>query len=344
LTTVNLSTSMSEELAPPLASAIWYALVAPARLKSDDVTEQREQREQRYGTPFATRAQAAARQIGKLSRLSASAFGSFGRAALVRCLDPGYDPGVANGAHEHRKETTIDIKDLSVRYGRRIALENLTGAFGAGSMTAIVGPNGAGKSTLLKALAGIVRTRRGAITNVGGGRVAYLPQQSALERDFPITVRGFVALGGWRHFGAFRSPPPDIAARVVQATAAVGLDGLASRAIADLSVGQFQRALFARMLMQDADVLLLDEPFAAIDERTSEDLLHLLRHWHDEGRTIAAVLHDLAEVRAHFPRTLLLARRGIVWGEIETVLTAENLALARAMLEGESGIVRDEAA
>jgi zinc/manganese transport system ATP-binding protein len=306
--------------------------------------ERGEQHEQRYGTPIATRAQAAARQIGKLSRSSASAFGSFGRAALIRCLDPGYYPDAPKGAHEQRKETTMEIKDLSVRYGRRIALENLTGAFAAGSMTAIVGPNGAGKSTLLKALAGAVRTRRGAIKNVGGRRVAYLPQRSALQRDFPITVREFVALGGWRHFGAFHKPPTDIPARAVQAIAAVGLDGLASRAIADLSVGQLQRALFARMLMQDADVLLLDEPFAAIDERTSEDLLHLLRHWHDEGRTIAAVLHDLGEVRAHFPRTLLLARRGIAWGETETVLTAQNLAVARAMVEGEGGAVRDEAA
>ena len=308
------------------------------------MTEERERRESRYGTPILTGAQAAARQIRKFSCLSASAFGSFGRAALIRCFDPGYDPDPANGAHEQRKKTTIEIKDLSVRYGRRIALENLTGAFAAGSMTAIVGPNGAGKSTLLKALAGAVRTRRGAITNVGDRRVAYLPQQSALQRDYPITVREFVALGGWRHFGALRNPPTDIAARVVQAIAAVGLDGLALRAISDLSVGQFQRALFARMLMQDADVLLLDEPFAAIDERTSEDLLHLLRDWHEEGRTIAAVLHDLAEVRAHFPRTLLLARRRIAWGETETVLTAQNLAVARAIVEGEGGVVRDEAA
>jgi zinc/manganese transport system ATP-binding protein len=307
------------------------------------MTEQRERRGSRYGTPIATRAQAAARQIGKLSRSSASAFGSFGRAALIRCLDPGYYPDAPKGAHEQRKKTTIEIKDLSVRYGRRIALENLTGAFAAGSMTAIVGPNGAGKSTLLKALAGVVRTQRDAIMNLSDRRVAYLPQQSALERAFPVSVRAFVALGAWRHFGAFRNPPADIAARVFEAVAAVGLDGLAPRAIADLSVGQFQRALFARMLMQDADVLLLDEPFAAIDERTSEDLLHLLRHWHEEGRTIAAVLHDLAEVRAHFPRTLLLARRGIAWGETETVLTAENLALARAIVEGEGDVLNEAA-
>ena len=178
------------------------------------MTEQSEQRGSRYGTPIATRAQAAARQIRKVSRLSASAFGSFGRAALIRCFDPGYGPDAANGAHEQFKKTAIEIKDLSVRYGRRIALENITGAFAAGSMTAIVGPNGAGKSTLLKALAGVVRTRRDAITNLSDRRVAYLPQQSALERAFPVSVRAFVALGAWRHFGAFRNPPANCGARL----------------------------------------------------------------------------------------------------------------------------------
>jgi zinc/manganese transport system ATP-binding protein len=263
-----------------------------------------------------------------------SALGTHGRAALARSLDPGYHPDVASAAHEQRRHESIEITNLSVSYRRRPVLENLSGTFAAGGMTAIVGPNGAGKSTLLKVLAGIVRTRRGAIADVGyRHRLAYLPQQSGLDRLFPVSVRELVTLGGWRHFGAFRKPGRELAERVAKAMAAVGLDGLASRAIADLSVGQFQRALFARMLVQDADVLLLDEPFATIDKGTSEDLLRLLRRWHDDGRTIIAVLHDLAEVRAHFPETLLLARRAIGWGETRSVLTPENLAQARAILE-----------
>jgi zinc/manganese transport system ATP-binding protein len=253
---------------------------------------------------------------------------------------------VASAARpEELNGTAIGLRDLSVRYGRPLALENLTGAFPAGSLTAVVGPNGAGKSTLLKALAGIVRTRRGAITAPSDRRrVAYLPQQTALDRGFPITVGEFVALGGWRRFGAFRSAPREIAEQVAEAIAAIGLDGLTGRQIADLSVGQFQRALFARILMQDADVLLLDEPFAAIDERTSEDLLQLLRRWHDVGRTIIAVLHDLVQVRAHFPMTLLLARRSVGWGETASVLTPENLARASAILMPEPGATRKGAA
>jgi zinc/manganese transport system ATP-binding protein len=279
-----------------------------------------------------------------LSRSSATSLGSLGRAALARCFDGGYDPHVS-AAPEELKGTAIELRDLSVRYGRRFALQNLTGAFAAGSLTAVIGPNGAGKSTLLKALAGIVRTRRGAITATGDRRrVAYLPQQTALDRGFPITVGEFVALGGWRRFGAFRSAPREIAEQVAEAIAAIGLDGLTGGQIADLSVGQFQRALFARILMQDADVLLLDEPFAAIDERTSEDLLQLLRRWHDVGRTIIAVLHDLVQVRAHFPMTLLLARRSVGWGETASVLTPENLARASAILMPEPGATRKGAA
>jgi zinc/manganese transport system ATP-binding protein len=280
-----------------------------------------------------------------LSRSSATSLGSLGRAALARCFDGGYDPDVASAAPEELKGAAIELRELSVRYGRRLALENLTGGFAAGSLTAVVGPNGAGKSTLLKALARIVRTRRGAITATGDRRrVAYLPQQTALDRGFPITVGEFVALGGWRRFGAFRSAPREIAEQVAEAIAAIELDGLTGRQIADLSVGQFQRALFARILMQDADVLLLDEPFAAIDQRTSEDLLQLLRRWHDEGRTIIAVLHDLTQIHAHFPMTLLLARRGLGWGETAAVLTPENLARASAMLMSEPGATREAAA
>jgi zinc/manganese transport system ATP-binding protein len=301
---------------------------------------------QRDGTSLIPLARAAAVPIGRLSRSSATSLGSHGRAALAWCFDGGYDPDVASAARpEQLKGTAIRLTDLSVHYGRRLALQNLTGAFAAGSLTAVVGPNGAGKSTLLKALAGIVRTRRGAITAIGDRRhVAYLPQQTALDHGFPITVGECVAVGGWRRFGAFRSAPREIVERVAEAIAAVGLEGFESRRISDLSLGQFQRALFARLMVQDADVLLLDEPFAAIDERTSEDLLQLLRRWHAEGRTIITVLHDLTQVRAHFSMTLLLARRGIVWGETAAVLTPENLARARAMLMPEAGAAREAAA
>jgi zinc/manganese transport system ATP-binding protein len=214
-------------------------------------------------------------------------------------------------------------------------LSNLTGQFAAGSLTAVVGPNGAGKSSLIKALAGILPPRTGEIRSTAavGEHFAYLPQQSELDRDFPITVGELVALGGWRSFGAFRRPPDTLTVRVADAMAASGLDGFGARRIADLSAGEFQRALFARLLVQDAAVVLLDEPFTAVDERTTDDLLQLVRRWHREGRTVIAALHDFDQVREHFPTTLLLARSCIGWGDTAAVLTTDNLMRARKMLQ-----------
>jgi zinc/manganese transport system ATP-binding protein len=197
-------------------------------------------------------------------------------------------------------------------------------------MTAVVGPNGAGKSTLLKVLAGIIRPMAGEVAcpALAHHRLAYLPQQAELDRAFPITVGELVALGDWRNFGSVREPPPRLAADVHEAVTTVGLEAFINRQIAELSVGQFQRALFARLLLQDADVILLDEPFAAVDESTTDELLNLLQRWREKGQTIVAVLHDLDRVRLHFPSTLLLARSLIAWGDTSLSLSADNLARA----------------
>ena len=115
--------------------------------------------------------------------------------------------------------------------------------------------------------------------------------------------------------------------------AAVGLTGFERRPISTLSGGQMQRALFARLLLQDASLILLDEPFTAIDAKTTADLLDLVRRWHEEARTVVAVLHDLEVVRRVFPRTLLIAREPVAWGETAEVLKADNLLRARRMVE-----------
>ena len=256
------------------------------------------------------------------------------RAALIRHLDRGYHPDTPDPVAGPGRSAAVDVENLCVAYGDRQALDRVTGRFAAGSLTAIVGPNGAGKSSLLKALAGVVRPRTGKVRSAArpGAPAAYLPQQSELNREFSITLGELVALGGWRTFGAFRRPPDTLADRTAEAMEAVGLDGFAARPIADLSAGEFQRALFARLLMQDAAVILLDEPFAAVDERTTDDLLKLVRRWHQQGRTVIAVLHDLDQVREHFPGALLLARSCVAWGDTAAVLTKDNLARARRML------------
>ena len=259
---------------------------------------------------------------------TSSALGTGVGRFLARCLDGGYHPQDTDVAHD---AIGITVDNVSVAYGKRQALEGLTGAFAPGTLNAVAGPNGAGKSSLLKVLAGMRPPRSGHITysQPTAGRLAYLPQQSELDRDYPITVAELVALGAWRRFGAFRQAPDNLIKPIEETIAGVGLEGNAHRLIGELSAGQFQRALFARLILQDAAVILLDEPFAAIDEGTTAELLRLVRRWSEERRTVIAVLHDLDQVRAHFPATLLLARRCIAWGDTGTTLTADNLALAR---------------
>ena len=199
----------------------------------------------------------------------------------------------------------------------------------------MVGPNGAGKSTLLKGLIGALRPLSGSIAIGGSGRrhIAYLPQQAELDLSYPITVIDTVCLGLWAEVGLFRTIGRARLARAEAALATVGLEGLEERTVGTLSGGQLQRVLFARMLLQDAPLILLDEPFTAIDPGTTADLLQLILRWHGEGRTIVAVLHDLDVVREHFPDALLLAREPIAWGRTPQVLTAANLDRARQLCQ-----------
>jgi len=231
--------------------------------------------------------------------------------------------------------SAVRVVDLTVTHQRHPAVHHLSGELAMGSLTAVIGPNGAGKSSLLDALAGRLPVSAGRIEIAPElvGRVAYLPQQSQIDRSFPLGVLDLVALGHWPRRGAFGAIDAPLRQRAREALASVGLTGFEQRRIGELSVGQFQRVLFARVLLQDAQLILLDEPFNAIDARTSADLLAVVRRWHGEARTVVAVLHDMELVREHFPQTLLLAREPVAWGPTAQVLHAENLFRARQMAE-----------
>ena len=226
----------------------------------------------------------------------------------------------------------IALTDLTLTHGRRPAVHHISGQFAPGSLTAIVGPNGAGKSTLLRAIAGLHPADEGRIA-APRRDIALLPQASALDRSFPVSCLDAVLFGHWNRAGAFRAITRAEIDLARQALSAVGLERFENRPVGSLSSGQFQRVLFARLLVQDAPVILLDEPFNAVDARTAADLLALVRRWHGEGRTILAVLHDLDLVRAEFPQTLLLAREPIAWGPTAEVLTPANRMRARMSAE-----------
>jgi zinc/manganese transport system ATP-binding protein len=242
----------------------------------------------------------------------------------------------------------LAFKNLTLGYDRHPAVHHLSGEIADGALLAIVGPNGAGKSTLLKGIVGVIHPLGGQIARNGvhAKDIAYLPQIAEIDRTFPISVFDLVAMGLWKRAGLLGGIRKSDREQISTAIEAVGLRGFEHRAIGTLSGGQMQRALFARLLLQDARVILLDEPFASLDSKTVSDLLELVHRWHGEKRTVVAVLHDFDLVRQHFPESLLLAREPVAWGSPAETLSAENLLKARRMCEAfddRAGVCEDAA-
>jgi zinc/manganese transport system ATP-binding protein len=211
----------------------------------------------------------------------------------------------------------ITLDNVELRHGSRTILSGLSGRFETGSRTALIGANGSGKTTLLRAIAGLHPLAAGRIDRDGlrPADIALLAQGSHLDRSFPITCRDVVALAATR-LGPFRSIGKAQLAATLAALRRVGLADMASRPIQALSAGQFQRVLFARAIVQEASLILLDEPFTAVDVATTNLLLSVIDEWHAQGRTLIVVLHDMSLVLRHFPRTLLLSGRIGHWDAI----------------------------
>ena len=226
----------------------------------------------------------------------------------------------------------LHLADVTIAYDRHPVVHHVSGAFEQGSLTALVGPNGAGKSTLLKAIAGLLPVTAGEIRfGIDRRAIAYLPQVVDVDRSFPLRVVDVVDFGHWRKIGALRRLSRQERAASVAAIASVGLAGLEYQPIGKLSVGQFQRVLFARLMVQDAALILLDEPFNAIDQKTTADLMEVVRDWQAQRRTVIAALHDLEQVKRDFPDALLMARELVAWGPARHTLSDENLAWARTL-------------
>lgn len=230
-------------------------------------------------------------------------------------------------------EPALQFEDLSVAWSGRPAVHHLSGRVEHGDLLAIVGPNGAGKSTLLRAIAGELTACTGRILR-GGIDDAWvlLAQDAGVDRHFPITVADWLSLGDAPRSGSFGRA---VSGHVLESTLAqVGLEGFGHRMLEALSGGQFQRLRLARVALAQARLLLLDEPFNAIDAPTTSALMRILQDWTRSGRcTVLLVTHDLEQVRAHVPRTLLLARDPIAWGPTAEVLTPERLQQAQALTQ-----------
>ena len=228
---------------------------------------------------------------------------------------------------------TVTLTNLSAGYDRHPVVHHVGGVFTDASMTAVIGPNGGGKSTLVKALAGFMPLMTGAIdfNGIKPDEIAYLPQQFEIDRTFPISVIDVVTLGHWPRLGALGRVQKLHKEEALKALAQVDMAAFADRPIISLSTGQWQRVLFARLSLQRAKLILLDEPFAAIDGRTTHDLIHVLEHWRQQGATIICVMHDFHLVRDHFPQTLVLARDLIAWGDTRDAMQDKNLARASSL-------------
>ena len=226
----------------------------------------------------------------------------------------------------------IDAANLMVAYEGRPVLRSVTFSVPSGKLVGIIGPNGAGKSTLLKAILGLVRMESGAVQVFGQPlaqvrrRVAYVPQTEAVDWDFPVTAFDVVLMGSYASLGLFGRPGAKQRAAAHDALEQVGMQRFAKRHIRRLSGGQQQRVFLARALCQQADVLLLDEPFAGVDAATEQAIFDLMDRLTEEGKTLIVVNHDLS-VLDRFDLLMLLNRQVMAFGPTDEVATPENLKL-----------------
>ena len=219
-----------------------------------------------------------------------------------------------------------------------------------GSTLAVLGPNGSGKSTFVKTLLGLMPPMAGTMSWPDGQpkELGYLAQMTEFDRRFPLRVRDLAAMGAWKGFGFGGKLDEAQDTRVNAALQATGVQDIADQPLHRLSGGQLQRALFARVILQDAPLILLDEPFAAVDQTTEAHLLTLIDRWRDEGRAVILVVHDLSSVLDHCDHALLLGNGEACHGPVKSILTPDRLVahgyLSQSQAEWMFGASNPEAA
>lgn len=236
---------------------------------------------------------------------------------------------------------TISVKNLTVAYQGKLAIDRINVNIPNGVITGIIGPNGAGKSTLLKGMMGLIKTESG-VTTVGGApikemqkNIAYVEQRSLIDLSFPIKVSEVVLLGTFPKLGLFRRPKKAEKEKVLDCLEKVKMSEFKDRQIGELSGGQLQRVFIARALAQEADIIFLDEPFVGIDMVSEQVIIHLLKEMRDEGRTIVIVHHDLHKVTDYFDDLIILNHRLIANGPVAETFTTQNIQEAYGDVMGQ---------
>ncbi len=228
----------------------------------------------------------------------------------------------------------LNVEQLSVNYDKTLVLWDVHCRIPQGKLVGIIGPNGAGKSTFLKALLSMVRPLSGKIEFFGSPyksvkqRVAYVPQRSSVDWDFPVTAFEVVLMGRYRHLGFFKRPSIADKQAARKALEMVGMQGFADRQISQLSGGQQQRLFIARALLQDADLYLMDEPFAGVDMATEKEIIGLLDRLKAQGKTLLVVHHDLSTVDSYFDWVLMLNTCLIACGPVSEMFNTETILRA----------------
>ncbi|WP_425044456.1 metal ABC transporter ATP-binding protein [Primorskyibacter sp. S87] len=231
-------------------------------------------------------------------------------------------------------DSPLAVRGMTVSYGQKPAVFSVDMTIEPGAMTAIIGPNGAGKSTLLKAALGIVKPLSGQVTIFGKplddqrARIAYVPQRASVDWDFPTRVIDVVLMGLYRELGLIGRLLSRHTAKAMDCLHRVGMQNFAHRQIGQLSGGQQQRVFLARALAQDADLYLLDEPFAGVDAATEKAIIGVLKSLKEAGKTVVVVHHDLATVTDYFNHVFLINTRKIAEGPVSEAFTADTLQAA----------------
>ncbi|GAB5402339.1 MAG: ABC transporter ATP-binding protein [Aureliella sp.] len=232
---------------------------------------------------------------------------------------------------ESEQTSPLEVDDLTVAYDRRPVIWDVEFSIPEGSLVGIVGPNGAGKSTLLKAIMDLTPRAAGRIGVYGKSyrkarkRVGYVPQRESVDWDFPVSALDVVTMGLYGQIGWCLPVGRRHKAKALAALERVGMLDLAQRQISQLSGGQQQRTFLARALVQDADLYLMDEPFAAVDAATEKAIVEILRGMKNDGKTAVVIHHDLQTVPEYFDYVILLNMRVVAHGPVEEVFTTENL-------------------